>query len=266
VPKPGNVHLFADGHRMTASEFVASAEAAATPLSAAATRVGARISGAVEATLAAVGANTNLGIILLCAPLGAAADAATADLRAALVSVLQNLDIDDANLAFRAIVRAAPAGLGQSTRHDVHRPATVDLLQAMREASDRDRIAMQYATSFADVFDVGLPALRAAMQQFAEQRWATLATYLGFLSAFPDTHILRKHDSLIAENVRLTAASFNKALRATTDPAGLVPELLAWDATLKADGVNPGTSADLTVATLFAHRLKSVLPYIRNSD
>jgi triphosphoribosyl-dephospho-CoA synthase len=77
---------------------------------------------------------------------------------------------------------------------------------------------------------------------------------------------LRKHDSLIAENVRLTAASFNKALRATTDPAGLVPELLAWDATLKADGVNPGTSADLTVATLFAHRLKSVLPYIRNSD
>jgi triphosphoribosyl-dephospho-CoA synthase len=266
APKPGNVHFFADGHRMTADEFVASAEAAATPLSAAATRVGARISGAVEATFAAVGANTNLGIILLCAPLAAAAEAASADLRASLVAVLQNLDVDDANLAFRAIVQAAPAGLGRSTRHDVHEPATVSLLQAMQEAADRDRIGRQYATSFADVFDVGLPLLETAMRRFAEQRWATLATYLGFLSAFPDTHILRKCGSRTAEDVRLAAAKFQQSLQATDAPARLVPELLAWDAALKAKDVNPGTSADLTVATLFAHRLKSALPYIRNSD
>ena len=31
--------------------------------------------------------------------------------------------------------------------------------------------------------------------------------------------------------------------------------LLDLDARLKADGINPGTSADLTVATLFAHHL-----------
>jgi triphosphoribosyl-dephospho-CoA synthase len=125
---------------------------------------------------------------------------------------------------------------------------------------------MQYATSFADIFDIGLPALQAASRRFGEQRWATLATYLGFLSAFPDAHVLRKHGSPIAEDVRLTAANLSRSLQATTDPAGLVPELLAWDATLKANGINPGTSADLTVATLFGHRLKSVLPYIRNSD
>ncbi|MGE8472213.1 MAG: triphosphoribosyl-dephospho-CoA synthase, partial [Paraburkholderia hospita] len=29
-------------------------------------------------------------------------------------------------------------------------------------------------------------------------------------------------------------------------------ELAAWDNTLKRGGINPGTSADLTVATLFA--------------
>jgi triphosphoribosyl-dephospho-CoA synthase len=45
-----------------------------------------------------------------------------------------------------------------------------------------------------------------------------------------------------------------------------VPDLLRWDAALKQRGINPGTSADLTVATLFAHRLRSILPPPRNSD
>ena len=41
-------------------------------------------------------------------------------------------------------------------------------------------------------------------------------------------------------------------------------ELLAFDASLKARGFNPGTSADLTVATLFADRLRNGLPIRRN--
>lgn len=266
APKPGNVHVFASGHRMTVDDFAASAEASAMPLSAAGTRVGARILGAVEATFAAIDANTNLGIILLCAPLSAAADTATPDLRAALVKVLQNLDVEDANLAFRAIAQAAPGGLGHSTRHDVFAPATVNLLAAMQEASGRDRIARQYATSFADLFDVGLPVLEAATQRYADQKWATLATYLRFLSAFPDTHVTRKYGSSVADEVRARATTFQSLLHATEHPAALLPELLAWDAALKADGINPGTSADLTVATLFAQRLKATLPSMRNSD
>lgn len=266
APKPGNVHVFAAGHRMTADEFIASADAAAPVISASGARVGARILGAVEATSAAVGANTNLGIILLCAPLAAAADAEVSDLRVSLGKVLHELDTDDAALAFRAIVRAAPAGLGHSTRHDVFEPATVSLLQAMTEAADRDRVARQYATNFADVFDLGLPLLEAAGRQYADSRWATLTTYLGFLSAFPDSHILRKYDAQTAEQVRRTAAEHLASLQASTHAAQLLPELLAWDAALKAEGVNPGTSADLTVATLFAHRLQTILPSVRNSD
>ena len=266
APKPGNVHVFAAGHRMTADEFVASADAAAPSLSAEGARVGARILGAVEATAAAVGANTNLGIILLCAPLAAAVDADAPDLRSALSKVLKDLDIEDATLAFRAIVRAAPAGLGHSTRHDVFEPAKVSLLQAMAEAADRDRVARQYATNFADVFDLGLPLFEAAARQHADAKWATLTTYLGFLSAFPDSHILRKYDAETAAQVQRTAASHLASLQAAKQPAQLLPELLAWDAALKADGVNPGTSADLTVATLFAHRLRSILPSMRNSD
>src|SRR5262249_15127147 len=96
APKPGNVHVFADGHRMSAGEFIRSAEAAAGPLTVAGARVGARILAAVQATAAAVDTNTNLGIILLCAPLAAAAERAPSDLRGALADVLDALDVEDA--------------------------------------------------------------------------------------------------------------------------------------------------------------------------
>jgi len=260
APKPGNVHVFADGHRMTATEFVTSADAAAPSLSAAGARVGERILGAVEATFSAVGSNTNLGIILLCAPLAAAAEREIPDLRTSLVEVLQGLDRKDAELTYRAIVFAAPAGLGRSGRHDVFGPATGSLLDAMSEAADRDRIARQYATNFSDIFDVGLPRLDATSRQDPDPRWATLATYLEFLSAFPDTHIVRKYVSAAAEKVCQAAAGLKLSLQTTEHPETMLADILSWDAALKADGINPGTSADLTVATLFASRLKAALP------
>ena len=266
APKPGNVHIFADGHRMTASEFLRSATAAAHAISMPRARVGTRILTAVEATLAAVGANTNLGIILLCAPLAAAADDDPPDLRTALARVLESLDTEDANLAFRAIVRASPAGLGRVEQNDVFEPATVTLIQAMAEAAHRDRIAYQYASTFEDIFGRGEPLLEAALSRALQPSWATLAVYLGFLSAFPDSHVARKHGAAAAEEVRRNSLPFYKRLQSCENLADLLPELLAWDRSLKVRGLNPGTSADLTVATLFTHRLRNILPSAGNSD
>lgn len=268
APKPGNVHTFAGGHRMTMGDFILSAHAAAAPLSAAGARIGARILGAVEATSAAVGANTNLGIILLCAPLAAAAevDLDKSQLRAALRRVLRGLDVEDAAQTFLAIVKAAPAGLGKSARHDVFAPASVSLLQAMAEAADRDRVARQYTTDFGEIFELGLPLFEAARNSHAEQKWATLTVFLGFLAGFPDSHIARKLGAEKAAEVQREATKFQSRLRAAERPAEILPTLLAWDAALKADGINPGTSADLTVATLFAYRLRTVLPPLVNSD
>ena len=266
APKPGNVHAFADGHRMTVDEFVRSADAAAAPLSAQGARVGLRIHRAVMATFAAVGTNTNLGIILLCAPLAAAAERDATNLRNALHQVLQDLNVDDADLAFRSIVRAAPAGLGHSAQHDVFNPATVSLLQAMSEAANRDMVARQYATDFADIFDRGLPLFESVSRRRGEAKWATLAIFLGFLSAFPDSHIARKFGAETARCVQGTALNFARMLQAAEQADQLLPALLTWDSALKAKAVNPGTSADLTVATLFAHRLRTILPSVRNSD
>jgi triphosphoribosyl-dephospho-CoA synthase len=253
--KPGNVHVFADGHRMTAVAFVASAEAAAPALTQPGASVGQRILGAVEATQAAVGTNTNLGIILLCAPLAAAAEQGASDLKAAVAEVLANLDIEDAELAFRAITLANPGGLGHAAQHDVHAQATVSLRDAMAAAADRDSIARQYVSGFADVFATGAAALRTARSRAFDQAAATLAVYLAFLAALPDSHVVRKHGLAAAEDLQRTALEFRNRLAAVADPSHLRDDLMAWDAELKARGINPGTSADLTVATLFVSYL-----------
>jgi triphosphoribosyl-dephospho-CoA synthase len=265
TPKPGNVHVFADGHRMTAVDFERSAAAAAGPLTAPKARVGQRIFGAIEATFAAVGSNTNLGIVLLCAPLAVAAEPQPGDLRASLATVLAALDREDAALAFRAIVRASPAGLGHAERHDVYAPATVSLRDAMAEAAARDRIALQYVTDFADIFGLGEQLLAAALAAASDLRLATVSTYLGFLAAFPDSHILRKQGAATAERIRREAANIRAEVQTARRLDDVLPALLDWDATLKREGINPGTSADLTVATLFAHRLRAILPTARNS-
>jgi triphosphoribosyl-dephospho-CoA synthase len=265
APKPGNVHVFADGHRMTADEFVRSAEAAAGPLSMPGARVGLRMLQAVEATRAAVGTNTNLGIILLCAPLAAAAERGRADLRRALVHILADLDIADADLAFRAISLASPGGLGHADQNDVRDPARVTLGEAMAQAAGRDRVAYQFSSQFEDIFDRGLPMYRAACVRWVDPKWATLAVYLGFLALCPDSHIARKHGAAIAEDVRQSAIGFERRLQSAAAPETLLGALLAWDRALKQGAVNPGTSADLTVATLFAHRLTNTLPSGSNS-
>ena len=266
APKPGNVHVFADGHRMTVTDFERSAAAATRPLTAMGQRIGARILGAVEASFAAVKRNTNLGIILLCVPLAAAAETLPYDLQSSLSRTLQGLDREDAELTFRAIVLASPGGLGRAELHDVFKPATVTLRDAMAEAADRDRIARQYVTDFADVFDLGEPAFAAALAASSDRRLATLTAYLGFLSAFPDSHIVRKHGFSVADQVRCEASKLGAQAKKANRLEDVLPDVLAWDATLKQASVNPGTSADLTVATLFAHRLRSILPTAGNSD
>ena len=160
--KPGNAHRKAPHPRLKAEDFARSAEASAPEVAARGERVGVRIRRGVEVTLAVAGQNTNLGILLLCAPLAAAAEKRPSDLRSALALVLDDLDVQDAADVFAAIVAADPGGLGGAGRHDVRSPALVGLKEAMAEADARDRISRQYVTVFEDVFQLGAPALRKA--------------------------------------------------------------------------------------------------------
>ena len=266
--KPGNVSRTAPGHGMVWQDFARSAACIAPVLGEAHTTVGEKLLRAVAATRSAVGCNTNLGIVLLLAPLAQAALQRTgpASLRSRLLDVLARLSVADAARAFAAIALAAPAGLASSARHDVHAAPTVSLLQAMREAADRDRIAYQYASGYYDVFATGVLEKHHAQARGLSPEWATLRVFLCFLARFPDTHICRKLGAREAEAVRLRAHDHYMAVRAlegtgdgSTAAGGNAPRVLAelarFDDELKSRGINPGTSADLTVATLLVSRL-----------
>jgi triphosphoribosyl-dephospho-CoA synthase len=258
--KPGNVHVHAEGHGMTVELFERSAEASAPAMSAPGLSIGERILRAVERTHAVAGCNTNLGIVLLCAPLAAAAFELDAhpSLRDALRAVLARLTLDDAEQAYAAIRLAAPGGLGTAPAHDVAACPTVTLLEAMRAARERDRIAAQYASDYRDVFELGVPRLESGRARWPAAEWATTLAFLGFLSAFPDTHIERQHGAAAAVQVQREARALGTALERCDDPATLRAALMALDATLKRTEHNPGTSADLTVASLFAHGLMAL--------
>ncbi len=165
--------------------------------------VGERILRAIQATRAVVAFNTNLGIVLLCAPLAHAAlvPAVEPGLRERLRAVLAQLDIEDAELTYRAIRLAQPGGLGSSPRHDVSSAPSVTLLEAMQEARLRDRIAWQYATGFEDVFESGTGLVRAALARWGSTEWAAVAVYLAFLARYPDSHVARKHGDEVAREV-----------------------------------------------------------------
>lgn len=256
--KPGNVHAYAAGHGMQVWHFERSAEASAPFIANPALKVGARIWAGKEASFAIAGCNTNLGILLLAAPLARAADTPMpgAGLRDRLSHVLAVLDLEDAAAAFRAITLANPAGLGHVEVEDVSRPPSMSLRSAMQLAAGRDRISRAYVTDYEDIFDLALPVLEAARRQAETPSLAVTTLHMALLASFPDSHIVRKHGAEVAAAVQHEA----RALEAAWSPVATgssVSGLLDFDRLLKGRGLNPGTTADLVVATLFADGLLS---------
>lgn len=257
--KPGNVHVHAPGHGMTVEDFRQSAYAAAPHIAAEGASVGERVLNAATASLTATGQNTNLGIVLLCAPLAHAALTASATLtqnllRQELRRTLDRLDRGDAERIFAAIVLVNPGGLGDYGEEDVRRRPQISVQQAMALAAGRDRIAAAYVNGFADIFDFGLPALESALQTFPSLEEATSALFLAFLGEWPDTHISRKFGQEPAQAVQREARSVRSDFHSVREEDRL-PLLLDFDRSLKERGLNPGTTADFTVATLFVHAL-----------
>jgi triphosphoribosyl-dephospho-CoA synthase len=107
---------------------------------------------------------------------------------------------------------------------------------------------------FADVFEIGGARLHGCADPFAPE--VVQAVYLDFFTAFPDSHIARKFGADTAQAV-LEEARETVRLRATFKRGeSRHISLLVFDASLKQRGLNPGTSADLTVASVLAHALE----------
>jgi len=257
--KPGNItprHDFAD---TSYEDMLRSAIALGPELGRAGERgVGDTVLAAVRATRCVAGANTNLGIALLLAPLARAA-LPGGTLRERTDEVLGALTVDDARAAYAAIRAARAGGLDEPVEHDVRAAPTVALGDAMASAAERDSIAAEYATGYALTFELGLPALARALDADLRPRTATVEVYLMLLAAVPDTLVARKRGRPTAERVSAGATRVLAAGGVRSD-AGLTA-MAAFDASLRRDGnaLNPGTTADLVTAVLFVALLVGLL-------
>lgn len=227
-------------------------------------RVGWAIWTAVEATRRVTAANTNLGIALLCAPIAAAWRArGSGTLRRRLAGVLRGLTVEDARWAYRAIRLANPGGLRRVEEGDVSRRPTITLRQAMALAAERDSIASEYVHDFAITFGITLPAFRDAVGRGLTARDAIAQAHLTLLARVPDTLIARKAG-------RRAAAAISAKARAVLAAGGMQTgrgraAARRLDRHLRHDGnrLNPGTSADLIAAALFAGLLEGGGTFLR---
>lgn len=253
APKPGNVspgRHFADARY---EDFLASAIAIGIPLAGAGTRsLGTTVRLAVEETARWTRSNTNLGIVLLLAPLARAALRSDADtLRGAVREVLEATTVEDAREVYAAIRLASPGGLGRAETQDVADEPTMTLREVMTLAAHRDWIAREYATGFTTTFELGAPTLEAARRDGLSWDDAIVETFLTLVAAEPDTHIARRGGDAVAEQVSRRAR--------TVLAAGGVRSLPGQEAIVEMDlelrdadnTANPGTAADLTAAAIF---------------
>jgi len=262
APKPGNVSVGASFHDTHAEDFIASAAAIGPVFASAGTQpLGWTVRAAIEATRRWTAVNTNLGIVLLLAPLArASGDNRSGTLRDRVGTVLARTTVEDTRDVYAAIRSAAPAGLGRVAEQDVSATPTVPLRDAMLLAADRDAIAREYATGFQTTFDVGAPALVRALGDGLSWSEATVETYLTLLAAAPDTHIARKLGAQEAAAVQRGAREV-LAAGGVRRPAGR-EAIGALDRDLRdpRNAWNPGATADLTAAAIFVALVEGAWP------
>ncbi len=242
--KPGNVHRERDFPNLTYQDLLTSADAIAPVLNGAPDRpVGETVLECIRSTTRNVNSNTNLGIVLLLAPLAAGPD---------IVKTLDELTVDDAIHVYEAIRLAKPGGLGQVAEQDVAATPTVTLKDAMSLAADRDSIARQYVNNFADVLEGAKHfTSRRVYPGGRELEAAIIDLHLRFLSRFPDSLVHRKRGEQ-------EACQLQSLAQAILADASQLPALEAW---FEAEFPqrNPGTTADLVCASLFVALRQSII-------
>jgi triphosphoribosyl-dephospho-CoA synthase len=251
APKPGNVHRGADFDDATLNDFLASAVAIGPAMEEAKlSGVGKTVLAAVRATRAVTATNTNLGSVLLIAPL--AGIARDNEISIGVSRVLEDLSPQDACDVYAAIRIAQPGGLGKAPEMDVAGAPPQSLLNAMQAAADRDLVAKQYVNGFHEVLKEVVPAIVSSrLQMGLALPPAIVHAQMQLMSRHPDSLIARKGG---LETARQSAVRAQRVLESgspgSDEYAAALDDFDFW---LRSDGRrrNPGTTADLLGAGLF---------------
>lgn len=278
--KVGNVHPAASFRDLEYADFVHAARAVAEPL--AQVReigLGRTILTAVQATRSAnVRSNANLGIVLLLAPMAAVPEGVS--LMEGMGEVLTRTTLEDAALVYEAIRLANPGGIGKAASQDVNAAPTVTLRDAMALAAGRDRIAEQYVNDFAFILDsawhwlwqdwtwhgqcpLAIFGRTGLCDEVPIAPWESviIKLHLRIMADAPDSLIVRKCGVEVGGLVRQRAAELvDLDWPQSQSSWSRFDELDIW---LRSDGhrLNPGTSADLVAAVLFAAIRDGGIPF-----
>ncbi len=265
--KPGNVNRLHDFSDLHFEDLLLSAVAIGPAMeNAFKYSVGQIISRAIQDTHLLVGTNTNLGIVLILAPLVKACSFVQgiyriikpdleylAGIRENLAAILDGMTIEDARLTYAAIRMVNPGGLGKVTQSDISEEPSITLLKAMSLAQEIDSIANEYISRYTITFEIGLPALNEALHAGHDLSSAIVQAFLVILSRVPDTLIARKVGRERAIQVSSWAEDvLEKGGILTPEGREAITEL---DQELrdKDHALNPGTTADLTAAAIFLY-------------
>ncbi|AQL44128.1 triphosphoribosyl-dephospho-CoA synthase [Halorientalis sp. IM1011] len=250
TPKPGNVDRAHDYDDLRFEHFLAGGIGARRGLELAAD--GKRLGRAFERAVAGMsqqrGGNSQFGALLVLTPLvRAAAEGELSGERAG--EFAEATTVADAADFFRAFehvdvaVDDPPEGMDAL---DVRRGAEaipaveereLTLYDVMERSAEVDGIAREWTGEFERSFDAAERLLE--LDGPVPDRAARV--FLELLAEEPDTFVATKHDRETAERASERAAA---ALAGDTVPAALADEFVA-------EGINPGTTADLTAAALF---------------
>ena len=252
--KPGNVHKYSKGHGMNLKDFLKSSLIISKCLTKNNLDLGKKILISVNEIQNKIKKNTNLGIILMLSPIATIVQEegviSKEELLKKIKSLIKKQNIKNSIPIFKAISLTSPGGLGFSKKYDVNEPPNTNLYKAMEFAKKKDLIARQYCNGFEDIYKIGIPAYKKFYNKWGKVDWALTGVYLTFLKKFNDSHIVRNKGNKIATSIKKEAKKYYFFLKRNKNLTKIKKKLLIFDKKLKSKRINPGTIADLAVATL----------------
>lgn len=268
-PKPGNVHRIRDYDDMVFEDFVVSGivigdtiREACSDVDVENPQLGRYILQAVAETDRWIKNNTNLGIVMMTTPIAVAAAISESfdDIRENVKVLMANTSVDDACDLYDAINIADAGGMGDQDEYDVAsdnaktelRQNNQTMYDVLKISAPWDMLAREMTSDMPAVFEIGYPTYHKLRNEKSLND-ACVLTFLTILSQVPDTLISRKYGS----DEALKISMMTRDLLNLKDESDFADKLKEFDDYLFKNHYNPGTTADLTAASIFVSYLKS---------
>ena len=256
--KPGNVNIHSPHQDTNAQDYLDSSTLSSEELFNTEYTLGERILKSVKITRSKITTNTNLGIILLCAPIvHACINFNSIDLRDGIRKTLSETTLKDTQDLCTAINISSPGGLGASDKYDISTKPRISIKELMDYSAKYDRISYQYSHNYSDILDFIIPRLVFLNEKYNSLDISLTLMFIEILAKIPDSHISRKFGDKIAKKTSNNAYDLLKILDRENSPDYLANELNNLDYKYKKKGINPGTTADLLVASLMIYKIFS---------